>query len=355
MASRKTTIIAVIVVVALVVSGSLVYLGMNNNKVKSTGTIAFIDSLGNNVTLNSTPLRVVSASPSTTELLYSMGVEEFLVGVTSYCDYPLNETGKAPMEKFTNIGGFYSPNFEKIASLVPDLVLIDPNVKKQKDLLPQMESVGIKYACLYPGKNISEIKSNLVYIGKIFDKESVADNIIKDMDAKLSSITAVTAGIQSKLKVMVMVSWSPSIYVTGGKTFIDDIIHAAGGINSFGNGTGYTAISKEAIVQADPDMILVCSSMIPGLTSQEVLDQIMNDVLLKNTQAVINNKVFVIQDDAEGCFLRSSTRVVQATQILADMLYPADFGETLPNIIGNDYVNYLPDSWNTGSLAVRAS
>jgi iron complex transport system substrate-binding protein len=353
MVNKRSAIIAVIVVVALVAAGMFAFIGLGNNKSKTAGAIEIIDALGNNVTLNSTPMKVVSASPSTTELLYAIGASGSIVGVTDYCDYPLNTTGKSPKEIFASIGGFYSPSFEKIASLDPDLVLLDGGVKKQKDLMPQLDSVGIKYVALYPGKNVTEIKNNIRYVGQIFDKEAKSNSLISEMEQKLTSISNAVSNSTSKPKVMVMVAFSPTIYVNGGNTFINDIINAAGGINVFGNASGYATISKEGVVQANPDVIIVTASMIPGLTAQEVLDQIKGDVLLQNTQAAINNKVYVLESQAESCFLRQGIRVVQATQLLADMLYPATFGETIPNVMGNEYVNYLPDSWNTNSTSAR--
>ncbi len=353
MVNKRGTIIAVIVVVTLVAAGMFAYIGFGDNKGKTTGTIVLIDALGNNVTLKSTPVKVVSASPSTTELLYAIGAGGSIVGVTDYCDYPLDAVGKSPKEIFTSIGGFYSPSFEKIASLDPDLVLLDGGVKKQKDLMPQLDSVGIKYVALYPGKNVTEIQNNIRYAGQIFDKEVKSTSLISDMEEKLSSISSAVSNATSKPKVMVMVAFSPTIYVNGGNTFINDIINAAGGTNVFGNASGYATISKEGVVQANPDVIIVTASMIPGLTAQEVLDQIKGDVLLKNTHAAINNKVYVLEDQAESCFLRQGIRVVQATQLLAEMLYPTIFGEAIPNVMGNEYVNYLPESWNINSTAAR--
>ena len=315
--------------------------------------VTITDALGNKVTLYSKPTSVVSCSPSTTELLYATGANASIIGVTDYCDYPLNAEGKMPKEVHSSIGGFYSPSFEKIAGLNPDLVLLDAGVKKQKDLIPQLDSVGIKHVSLYSGKNVTEIRNNIIFMGKIFDKEATANALISEMNAKLSAITDAVSNVTSKPKVMVMVSWSPSIYVNGGNTFINDIIIAAGGVNCFGNASGYATVSKESIVQANPDVIIVASSMIPGLTSQQVLDQIKGDSLLQDTNAVKNNKVFVIQDQAESCFLRQGVRVVQATQLLADMLYPSIFNTTIPNILNNNYVNYLPASWNNSTTAAR--
>ncbi len=351
MASKKGAIIAVIVVIALVASGAFVFMGMNKAKTNEIGAITITDALSNNVTLNSTPLRVVSASPSTTELLYAMGVNGSIVGVTDYCDYPVNGTGKSPKDIFESIGGFYSPSYEAIAGLDPDIVLLDAGVKTHKDMMTQLAAVNIKYVSLYPGKNITEIQKNIVLLGKIFSKTTTSSAIISDMDSKFSAITTAIGNVSAKPSVMVMVGFSPDIWVNGGKTFINDIIVASGGVNVFANSSSYATITKEGVVEANPDIIIVTSSMIPGLTPQQVLDQLAADPILGGLGAVQNHKVYVLQDDAEGCFLRSATRVTQATQVLADILYPTVFGETIPNILGDGYKDYLPDSWGTGTSA----
>jgi iron complex transport system substrate-binding protein len=351
MASKKGAIIAVIVVVALVVSGAFVFMGMDKGKTNEVGAITITDALNNNVTLNSTPLRVVSASPSTTELLYAMGVNGSLVGVTDYCDYPMNAAGKSPKEIYQSIGGFYSPSYEAIAGLNPDIVLLDAGVKAQKDMMTQLDAVHIKCVSLYPGKNITEIKNNIALLGKIFSKTTTSTSIINDMDSKFSAITTSIGTASAKPKVMVMVGFSPDIWVNGGKTFINDIIVASGGINVFANASSYATITKEGVVEANPDVIIVTASMIPGLTPQQVLDQLSADPILGTLSAVQNHKVYVLQDDAEGCFLRSATRVTQATQVLADILYPSVFGQTIPNILGDSYKDYLPASWSTGTNA----
>src|SRR5262249_30150271 len=77
-----------------------------------------IDEYGRTVRIPQTPLRIVSLAPSLTETLYALGVQDRLVGDTDYCDYP------PEAQKKTKVGGVVNPNFEEIAALHPDLVLL---------------------------------------------------------------------------------------------------------------------------------------------------------------------------------------------------------------------------------------
>jgi iron complex transport system substrate-binding protein len=136
-----------------------------------------------------------------------------------------------------------------------------------------------------------------------------------------------------------------SIYVAGGETFIDDIITGAGGVNSFGNISGYPPVSKEAAAQENPDYIIIAATM-NSQSPQEVFDSVMNDTLLKNTTAVQHNHVYIVINQAENSFLHEGIREVQATMVLAEIMYPGTFNKTIPHIVSDEYLDYLPLSWN---------
>ncbi|HNX48301.1 MAG TPA: hypothetical protein PKM11_07075, partial [Methanomassiliicoccales archaeon] len=84
----KKAIIAIILVVALVAVGTIMVLGMNPSGGEDDGPVKVIDASGRPVTTNETPMRIVSCSPSLTEMVYAMGIGSHLVAVTDYCDWP---------------------------------------------------------------------------------------------------------------------------------------------------------------------------------------------------------------------------------------------------------------------------
>ena len=105
--------------------------------------------MNRNVTTNLTPLRIVSASPTITELVYALGAGEKLVAVTDYCDYPSDVVARKANGSLASIGGFYTPNFEKVVNATPDMVLLDYSVKASyQDMRPKLDALGIASVCL---------------------------------------------------------------------------------------------------------------------------------------------------------------------------------------------------------------
>ena len=99
--------------------------GANSEIIKVTidnGIIKITDSLGRVTTLNETPQKTRISAPGNTEILYALGLEEKVVGVTSFCNYPVIN-GKEPSESKPLVGGFSTVDIEKVVAQAPDLVL----------------------------------------------------------------------------------------------------------------------------------------------------------------------------------------------------------------------------------------
>jgi iron complex transport system substrate-binding protein len=353
MVSKRQGIIAVIVVIVLVAAGLIVVTGSNNKNVTNNGPEYVIDAMDRNITTNFTPVRIVSASPTITELVYALGAGDKLVAVTDYCDYPADVVARKANSSLASIGGFYTPNFEKVANATPDLVLLDFSVQKDKDMMPQLDSLGIKYVVMFEGTNTTEVYKNIELAGGVLHESQNAQNMITSMQQRFASIVT-SIGVQaSKPKVMVAVYYDQSsMWIDGGQTFIDDIITGAGGINAFANVSGFQDVNREAALAADPDFILITATM-NSQTPQEVYDMMMNDTLMKDTKAVQQHHVYVLINQAENSFLHEGIREVQATQILAEIMFPGTFNITIPHIISDEYLGYLPSNWNANSTAAH--
>ena len=352
MASKRQGIIAVMVVIVLVAAG-LVVMGSNNKNVANSGPEYVIDAMDRNITTNLTPLRIVSASPTITELVYALGAGDKLVAVTDYCDYPSDVVARKANGSLASIGGFYSPNVELVINATPDLVLLDSSVKSDTDMMPQLDSMGIRYIVMFEGINTTMVYQNILMAGTALHEYQNAENMISTMQERFSSITSAVGAQTNKPKVMMAVYFDEgSTWIDGGQTFIDDIINSAGGVNAFSNVTGYSDVGREGALQANPDYIIIAATM-NAQKPQEVYDMMMNDSALKYTSAVENHHVYIIINQAENCFLREGIREVQAAQILAEIMYPGTFNLTVPHIIGDGYLDYLPTSWNANSTAAH--
>ncbi|MCD6313156.1 MAG: ABC transporter substrate-binding protein, partial [Thaumarchaeota archaeon] len=112
---RLTPVLSLILVLGLVIPFSVVF-------AQQQGT-TLVDDFGRVVVIPSKPMRIVSTAPSITEILFALGLEDRVVGVTSYCNYPPEVLERVGEGKLEVIGDFTNPSLEKIIGLNPDLVI----------------------------------------------------------------------------------------------------------------------------------------------------------------------------------------------------------------------------------------
>jgi iron complex transport system substrate-binding protein len=309
----------------------------------------FDDAMGRTNIIKNMPMRVVSASPSTTELIFALGMGSRLVGVTDQCNYPDAIEEAKLNDSIVSIGGYWSPDKEKIVALVPDIVFIGADVQFQKDIIPYLEDFDITVVALYEGKNYTEIRWNIDMVGKSLFCNNAASELKERMTEILDNVKDIIGNQANKPRVMVAV-WLEPIFVAGNNTFIQDIIEFAGGVNAFEDMTEFPIVSKEAVLNANPDVIIVAATMMvsDSKSPEDVRSEIMNDVIFQETNAVQDDKVFVMMGQAENSFLRPSVRIADATQLLAKILYPGNFtGTEIPLIIPSDYESLIPNPVHT--------
>jgi iron complex transport system substrate-binding protein len=335
---------------------------MSLNYTIETPYPVFDDALGRNNIIYNMPTRVVSTSPSTTELIYALGMGDRLVGVSDYCDYPAEVVEAKANDSIKTIGGYWTPDIEKITALEPDIVFIGSDVQVQKDLVPLLEDFDITVVALYEGKNVTEVYWNIVMVGKALFCNNAASDLKGHMTEIIDNIKATIGDQAQKPRVMVAV-WLDPIYVAGNGTFVQDIIQIAGGINAFEDMTAFPDISKEAVLDANPDVIIVAATMMvsDAKSPEDIRNDIMNDPIFQETKAVQDDKVYVAMGQAENAFLRPCVRIVDGAQLLAKILYPGNFtGDSMPLIIPSDYESLIPDPVHTetatsvNTLQVRA-
>ncbi len=305
--------------------------------------ISVVDALNRSVVINKPPSRIVSTAPSITELLFALGLGNNVVGVTDYCDWPPQVLELREEGKIESIGGYWNPNVEKIVNLNPDLVFVSAGIESHLQLVEQLESLNLTVVVLYPGKSISEIYKNIRLIAKITNRYENGEELIRIITNKIESIFAKTRECGNKPSVL-FVLWLNPVYTCGNETYLSEIIHLAGGRNLFEDLTGWPTVSVEEVVGRKPDVILIAASMMPQ-SPKKILEDLKNDPSWNSTPAVKNNKVFFLIGQGENIFLRPSIRIADAVELLAAILHPEIFGGiTVPTVIGDNYVNYLPSN-----------
>mgnify|MGYP005851043577 FL=1 len=205
------------------------------------------DDAERKVTIAREPLRIVSLSPSNTELMYELGLQDKLVGVDDYSDYPPEARSK---EK---VGGFSKPNLEKVVSLAPDLVLAT-NIHV-KAVVPELEKRGLTVVVLQPRK-LENVLDNLSLLGKIGGVSDASQQTVVDLTRRIEAVTTKTKSLSSRPRVFFEVS--PDLITVGPDTFIDDMISKAGGENIARDAQGaWPKLNPEYVVAKDPEIIIL--------------------------------------------------------------------------------------------------
>ena len=271
--------------------------------------IEVTDQLGRVVRLETIPQRIVSLAPSNTEILYALGLADRLVAVTDFCNYP-PEAREKP-----SIGGFSTPNIEEIVALSPDLILATSIHEKR--VIPQLESKGLVVFALAP-KTIDEVLEAITLTGKITGTERNASTLVADMRQRIAAVTDRVSSLSHEKKPGAFyVVWHEPLMIAGLGTLQDDLIGKAGGVNMGGGTTGYAEISLEAVIAANPDVMIIGVGMGSGqnATSQFVE----TETRLRDIAARINNRIYAIDSDLTS---RAGPRIVNALEQFAIFLNP---------------------------------
>ncbi len=324
MNSKYVTYIAVIVAIASVLSAAFIYMDMqnqlnaHNNNIGNQQTIKVVDDEGNALILNSVPQRIVSLAPSNTQILFAIGVGNRVVGVTQYDTYPYNFSAWFEAGNMTSIGGFSTPNKEVIASLNPDLIVGTPINSVD---ITTLRSNGYKVLVLNPD-SVRGVLQDISLVGLATGAEDNATSLVNSLNSQISAVTVKigAANITEKPKVYYEV-WAGTSFMTAGSTcWINDVIAKAGGVNIFANQTEqYPSVSAETIVQMNPDVILIPSSMGSGTFS---VDNVKARPGWDSTNAVMNNRIAVMDGDL---FQEAGPRIAEQITAAAKAIYPELF------------------------------
>ena len=208
------------------------------------------DSYNRHIELTKAPERIVSISPAITEVMFLVGAQDKLVGISDFCMYP-PETSK-----IAKIGGMHNINFELLLSLHPDAVLIGSMISK-KDV-DAIEKMGIPVICIVEETSMEGMADMMEVIGRITQCEQKANteasrwrNEIKGMRQENAQDTTI------KKKVYYVVGFGDAGDFTAPKnTHINEIIELAG-CENVGKSLTSWSISREVLFEANPDIVLI--------------------------------------------------------------------------------------------------
>jgi len=276
-----------------------------------SATQKFKDEVGREVTFPFHPKRVVSLAPNITEILFSLGLDEEIVGVSIHCNFP--EKAKSRVK----VGSYISLDFERITALKPDLI-IATGAGNTRDMVDRLEKLGFPTYVIYP-KNFNDILQSIAHIGEIVYREKEARVIIEGMRKRSQRVINLTKGLLPP-RVFIQIGDAPIVTVGKG-SFADDLIRLAGGENIAGKEKEvYPRFGMEEILKRSPEVIVV-SSMNPRGDYQKILKEWSR---WKSIPAVKNGRIHLIDSDLID---RPSPRIVDGLEEFAKVFHPEKFNK----------------------------
>lgn len=267
------------------------------------------DDSGRKVVIPAAPQRIVSLAPSSTEILFAMGLGDRVVGVTDHDNYP------AQVLELPKVGGYAMPNLEVLLALEPELVFADSIHEETVNKLEQLGLPGL----VFDPVSVDDVYRIIVIIGNATGEAEAAEELVNEMKSKVAEIIAPLANLPSAKKPSVYYeAWYDPMVTAGPKTFVHDLITIAGGENIAANAQkAWPEYSMEVLLTQNPEVIIIPSDGHGGEATT------VEDVMLRpgwsEISAVKNGKIFVVTDDFVS---RPGPRLVQGIEQMVHFLHP---------------------------------
>lgn len=254
---------------------------------------SFTDQLNRKILINYPPKRIISLVPSQTELLFELGLDKEIVGLTKFCIHPIEKFAER-----TKIGGTKKLNIELIRELKPDLIIGNKEENQQSQIEILMEDYPVWMSDIY---TLDDAKKTITQIGELVDRQPEASYLNHLINAGFNDLQtlAVQNGINKKVAYLI---WKRPYMLAGRDTFIDNIL-AINGLSNVIKERRYPEIELNELAELKPDLIFLSSEPYPF--KEEHLEEI--------RQVIPEAKVMLVDGEMFSWY---GSRLVKAVQYL---------------------------------------
>ena len=211
------------------------------------------DQLSREVTFNYPPKRIVSLVPSQTELLFDLGLDAEVVGLTKFCVHPIDKFARC-----VKVGGTKKLNIDLIKDLKPDLIIGNKEENSRHDIEELSVLFPVWMSDIY---NLEDAKRTILQIGELVDRQPEASYLIHLISAGFSDLQtlALERGIDKKVAYLI---WKKPYMAAGINTFINDML-ALNGMTNVVKSTRYPEMDLNELLLLNPDLVFLSSEPYP--------------------------------------------------------------------------------------------
>lgn len=267
------------------------------------------DREGNEVTLPTNINKIISTAPSNTEILMDLGLGDKIIAADKY-----SKDVEGINQGITFID-FFNPDAETIIKLQPDIIIASGHNKSgTEDPYSLIKEAGISVVYIPSSDSIQGICDDISFIADITGTSKKGKEIIDNLNKEIAKYKEIGSKITEKKKVYFEISPAPNLFTFGKGTFLNEMMEIVGADNVFANDGVWIPVSGEAVLKANPEIILTnvnyMENPIEELKSREGWNAI---------TAVSSNQVFAIDTNSSS---RPSHKVIKALKEIARAVYP---------------------------------
>ena len=258
------------------------------------------DDTGAIVRVPERPARIACLAPDLTEIAFAVGAGSSVVAACDPCDWP------AEAKALPRLGPMIEPSIETILLVRPDLVLATGEGNPLASV-ERLRSLGVPVFGMRPGPGLAGISAMVRRIGDLTGHADEGAALAAAMEARLASVRASSAGLP-RVRACILV-WTDPLVAAGRDAYLTELADAAGADNACATGTGWPTVSRETVLLAQPDVVLLGIAD-PAATLGS---------WASGTPAMRHHAVLVLP---ERPFLRPSAELGRAAEQLQLMLAP---------------------------------
>lgn len=300
----KKKILAVLLCLTLVLT-------IGCSKDEATKTIK--DRSGKEVEVPTKIERIISTAPANTENLIDLGLADKIIAADTYSE------GIEGLSKDTKLMDFQTPDAEAIIELEPDIVIASGynQIGSSEDPYKSVSDAGISVVYIPSSNSIDGIYKDIQFMAELLNVQENGDKIISSMKDEISSIKEIGSKIKDKKKVYFEIGPAPTLYSFGKDTFLNEMIDIIGAENIFADKDSWINPSEEAVIDANPDVILTNVNYI-----EKPIDEILNRDGWENITAVKNKAVYSIDTNSSS---RPTKNIIKSLKEMAKAVYPNEY------------------------------
>ena len=250
--------------------------------------------------------RIIALSPAINEIIFALNAGEQVIANTDYALFP------EASQKLPKVGGYFSPNLEKIIALKPTIVIMQNNNHK---LSLKLKRLGIKSKVIKIDK-LESINSAILEIGLLLKKEKKAKHIVENINLKRSKLKNIISGKKILIVFGRNAELSKQVFVAGQNLYYDEIINESNNTNALhSERKGQPILNMENLIACNPDIVLLLARcQADGLNNEALIKPWLElPISAAKTKSIyINSNIYAgIPSDRLALFLEDFRAILE--------------------------------------------